>query len=125
MAIDADLNAGIIDQEDAKNERRAFSRIRFLWIDGRASKFVRGDAIAGILILIINIVGGLIVGTSQHDLSIGRSWTHIRATTIGDGLVAQIPPFVIARDSHSGNSRHNTRKYGRASSTQVRTRPAS
>ena len=97
MAIDADLNAGIIDNEDAKKRREELSQESDFYgsMDG-ASKFVRGDAIAGILILIINIVGGLIVGTSQHDLSIGEAGRIYVLLTIGDGLVAQIPSLLLS-----------------------------
>ena len=97
MAIDADLNAGIIDQEDAKKRREELSQESDFYgsMDG-ASKFVRGDAIAGILILIINIVGGLIVGTSQHELSIGEAGRIYVLLTIGDGLVAQIPSLLLS-----------------------------
>jgi len=97
MAIDADLNAGIIDNEDAKKRREELSQESDFYgsMDG-ASKFVRGDAIAGVLILIINIVGGLIVGTSQHDLSIGEAGRIYVLLTIGDGLVAQIPSLLLS-----------------------------
>ena len=97
MAIDADLNAGIINQEDAKKRREELSQESDFYgsMDG-ASKFVRGDAIAGILILIINIVGGLIVGTSQHELSIGEAGRIYVLLTIGDGLVAQIPSLLLS-----------------------------
>ena len=97
MAIDADLNAGIIDQEDAKKRREELSQESDFYgsMDG-ASKFVRGDAIAGILILIINIVGGLIVGTSQHELSISEAGRIYVLLTIGDGLVAQIPSLLLS-----------------------------
>jgi flagellar biosynthesis protein FlhA len=97
MAIDADLNAGIIDNEDAKKRREELSQESDFYgsMDG-ASKFVRGDAIAGILILMINIVGGLIVGTSQHDLSIGEAGRIYVLLTIGDGLVAQIPSLLLS-----------------------------
>ena len=97
MAIDADLNAGIIDQDDAKRRREELSQESDFYgsMDG-ASKFVRGDAIAGILILIINIVGGLIVGTSQHELSIGEAGRIYVLLTIGDGLVAQIPSLLLS-----------------------------
>ena len=97
MAIDADLNAGVIDQETAKFRRAEISQESdfFGSMDG-ASKFVRGDAIAGMLILLINIVGGLIIGISQHDLSFteaGRIYVLLR---IGDGLVAQIPSLLLS-----------------------------
>ena len=97
MAIDADLNAGIIDQETAKQRRNELSQESDFYgsMDG-ASKFVRGDAIAGILILIINIVGGLIVGTTQHDLTLGDAGRIYVLLTIGDGLVAQIPSLLLS-----------------------------
>ena len=97
MAIDADLNAGIITQEEAKARRAEIAREADFYgaMDG-ASKFVRGDAIAGILILLINILGGLAVGTLQHGMSLadaGRTYTLL---TIGDGLVAQIPSLLLS-----------------------------
>ncbi|MEL0193342.1 MAG: FHIPEP family type III secretion protein, partial [Halieaceae bacterium] len=97
MAIDADLNAGIIDQEEAKTRRNELGQESdfFGSMDG-ASKFVRGDAIAGILILVINIVGGLIVGTTQHELSLGEAGRIYVLLTIGDGLVAQIPSLLLS-----------------------------
>jgi flagellar biosynthesis protein FlhA len=97
MAIDADLNAGIIKQEEAKQRRAEVAQEAdfFGSMDG-ASKFVRGDAIAGILILLINIVGGLVIGMTSHDLSFGSALTTYGGLTIGDGLVAQIPALVIS-----------------------------
>lgn len=97
MAIDADLNAGIINQEDAILRRQEVSQESdfFGSMDG-ASKFVRGDAIAGILILAINIIGGLIVGTSQHNLSFDDAAEIYILLTIGDGLVAQIPSLLLS-----------------------------
>lgn len=97
MAIDADLNAGIIDQEAAKKRRAELTQESDFYgsMDG-ASKFVRGDAIAGILILIINIVGGLIVGTTQHELSLSEAGRIYVLLTIGDGLVAQIPSLLLS-----------------------------
>ncbi|MGB0379456.1 MAG: flagellar biosynthesis protein FlhA [Luminiphilus sp.] len=97
MAIDADLNAGIIDQEEAKTRRNELGQESdfFGSMDG-ASKFVRGDAIAGILILVINIVGGLVVGTTQHELSLGEAGRIYVLLTIGDGLVAQIPSLLLS-----------------------------
>ena len=97
MAIDADLNAGIITQEQARDRRlevRAESDF-YGSMDG-ASKFVRGDAIAGILILIINIVGGLLIGTMMHDLPMGEASRTYTLLTIGDGLVAQIPGLLLS-----------------------------
>jgi flagellar biosynthesis protein FlhA len=97
MAIDADLNAGLIDQDDAKQRRAELSQESdfFGSMDG-ASKFVRGDAVAGLLILMINIVGGLVVGTSQHDLSLEEAGRIYVLLTIGDGLVAQIPSLLLS-----------------------------
>lgn len=97
MAIDADLNAGVIDQEAAKRRREEISQESdfFGSMDG-ASKFVRGDAIAGLLILLINIIGGLAVGIGQHDLSFSEAGRIYVLLTIGDGLVAQIPSLLLS-----------------------------
>jgi len=97
MAIDADLNAGVIDQETAKFRREEISQESdfFGSMDG-ASKFVRGDAIAGLLILLINIIGGLIIGIGQHDLSFSEAGRIYVLLTIGDGLVAQIPSLLLS-----------------------------
>jgi flagellar biosynthesis protein FlhA len=97
MAIDADLNAGTIDQAEAKRRRAEITQEAefFGSMDG-ASKFVRGDAIAGILILFINIIGGLIIGMAQHNLSIAQAANNYILLAIGDGLVAQIPSLVIS-----------------------------
>jgi flagellar biosynthesis protein FlhA len=97
MAIDADLNAGVIDQATAKARREEISQESdfFGSMDG-ASKFVRGDAIAGLLILLINIIGGLAIGLSQHDLSFAEAGRIYVLLTIGDGLVAQIPSLLLS-----------------------------
>jgi flagellar biosynthesis protein FlhA len=97
MAIDADLNAGALTQEQARVRREDIAREADFYgsMDG-ASKFVRGDAIAGILILVINIVGGMAVGTFQHDLSASQSAHNYVLLTIGDGLVAQIPSLLLS-----------------------------
>ncbi|HEX8962931.1 MAG TPA: flagellar biosynthesis protein FlhA, partial [Rhodocyclaceae bacterium] len=97
MAIDADLSAGLIDEKTARERRKALEDESgfFGAMDG-ASKFVRGDAVAGILILLINIIGGLIVGVLQHDMDIGAAARNYTLLTIGDGLVAQIPALVIS-----------------------------
>jgi flagellar biosynthesis protein FlhA len=97
MAIDADLNAGVIDQETAKRRREEISQEAdfFGSMDG-ASKFVKGDAIAGLLILLINIVGGMIVGMAQHDLSLSDASQIYVLLTVGDGLVAQIPALFLS-----------------------------
>lgn len=97
MAIDADLNAGIINQEEAKKRRAEVTQEADFYgaMDG-ASKFVRGDAIAGILILFINIIGGLAIGTAQHGMAISEAMRVFTLLTIGDGLVAQIPSLFLA-----------------------------
>ncbi|MDR2209495.1 MAG: flagellar biosynthesis protein FlhA [Azoarcus sp.] len=97
MAIDADLNAGLIDEKTAKQRRKEVAQESdfFGAMDG-ASKFVRGDAIAAILILIINILGGLFVGVIQHDMAVGDAAHTYTILTIGDGLVAQIPALIIS-----------------------------
>lgn len=96
MAIDADLNAGLIDQRQAQKRRQNVERQADFYgaMDG-ASKFVRGDAIAGIMITLINIVGGLAIGLSQ-GMSIGEATSIFTMLTIGDGLASQIPAFLIA-----------------------------
>ena len=97
MAIDADLNAGIIDDKEAKRRRAEIAQEADFYgaMDG-ASKFVRGDAIAGILILFINVIGGLAIGTLQHDLGLATAVNNYVLLSIGDGLVAQIPALVIS-----------------------------
>jgi flagellar biosynthesis protein FlhA len=97
MSIDADLNAGVIDQETAKRRREELSQEAdfFGSMDG-ASKFVSGDAIAGLLILIINIVGGLAIGLGQHNLPLAEVTRIYVLLTIGDGLVAQIPSLFMS-----------------------------
>ena len=97
MAIDADLNAGLIDEKEAKHRRAETSQEADFYgaMDG-ASKFVRGDAVAGILIMAINVVGGLIVGVLQHNMELGQAATNYTLLTIGDGLVAQLPALIIS-----------------------------
>ena len=97
MAIDADLNAGLIGEDEARKRRAAVAQEADFYgsMDG-ASKFVRGDAVAGILILFINIIGGLIIGVIQHDMSTGDAARTYTLLTIGDGLVAQIPALIIS-----------------------------
>ncbi|CAL4042838.1 flagellar biosynthesis protein FlhA [Buchnera aphidicola] len=97
MAIDADLNAGLIGEKKAKKRRIEVTREADFYgsMDG-ASKFVRGDAIAGILIMIINILGGLVIGIVQHNMIFGQAVEVYTLLTIGDGLVAQIPALVIS-----------------------------
>lgn len=97
MAIDADLNSGLIGQEEARTRRSEVAQEADFYgsMDG-ASKFVRGDAIAGILILLINIIGGLAIGTAQHGMAMGEAMHNYTLLTIGDGLVAQIPSLVLS-----------------------------
>ena len=97
MAIDADMNAGILTPEEAKERRAEVAKEADFYgsMDG-ASKFVKGDAIAGILILVINVVGGLIIGLLQHDLSISAAAQSYILLAIGDGLVAQIPSLLLS-----------------------------
>ncbi|QWL04796.1 flagellar biosynthesis protein FlhA [Shewanella indica] len=97
MAIDADLNAGILNQEQARVRREEVTREADFYgsMDG-ASKFVKGDAIAGILILVINILGGFIIGIVQHGLSFSQAVEIYTLLTIGDGLVAQIPGLLLS-----------------------------
>ena len=97
MAIDADLNAGLIDQDEARNRREEIMQEADFYgsMDG-ASKFVRGDAVAGILILFINLIGGFIIGVAQHDLTFSEAAHNYALLTIGDGLVAQIPSLLLA-----------------------------
>jgi flagellar biosynthesis protein FlhA len=97
MAIDADMNAGLIDDKEARRRRTdiALEADFYGAMDG-ASKFVRGDAVAGILVLFINVIGGLAIGVLQHDLDISTAIDNYVLLTIGDGLVAQIPALVIS-----------------------------
>ncbi|CNI14380.1 flagellar biosynthesis protein FlhA [Yersinia frederiksenii] len=97
MAIDADLNAGIIGEEEAKRRRSEVTQEADFYgsMDG-ASKFVRGDAIAGLMIMAINVIGGLMIGIMQHDMSFAEAGATYTLLTIGDGLVSQIPGLVIS-----------------------------
>ena len=97
MAIDADLNAGLVNEEQARKRRLEVAQEAEFYgsMDG-ASKFVRGDAIAGLLIMVINILGGLIVGMAQHGMDFASAGKTYTLLTIGDGLVAQIPSLVIS-----------------------------
>ncbi|EED69703.1 flagellar biosynthesis protein FlhA [Comamonas testosteroni] len=97
MAVDADLNAGLIDEKEAKRRRAEVGEEAnfFGSMDG-ASKFVRGDAIAGILILVINVIGGLIIGMAQHGLTAGQAADSYILLAVGDALVAQIPGLLIS-----------------------------
>jgi len=97
MAIDADLNAGLIDDHEARDRRGEIAREADFYgtMDG-AAKFVRGDAIAGLLITTVNILGGLLIGTMQRGLAVGEAASVYTLMTVGDGLVAQIPALVIS-----------------------------
>src|SRR5690606_22263844 len=97
MAIDADLNAGLLSREDARARREEVREEADFYgsMDG-ASKFVRGDAIAGLLILVINLVGGILIGLLQHDMAFGDSAQTYTLLAIGDGLVAQLPALLIS-----------------------------
>ncbi len=100
MAIDADLNSGLIDQEEARARRfEVAAEADFYGSMDGASKFVRGDAIAGSIILFVNIMGGLIIGVSQHDMGIANAAEVYVLLTIGDGLVAQIPSLLLSTAS--------------------------
>ncbi|MEE9442130.1 MAG: flagellar biosynthesis protein FlhA [candidate division Zixibacteria bacterium] len=97
MAIDADLNAGLISDDDARKRRLEISREADFYgaMDG-ASKFVRGDAIAGILITVINVIGGFIVGIVMRDLSVSQALKTYTLLSVGDGLVTQIPALIVS-----------------------------
>ena len=97
MAIDADLNAGLINQDQARERRKDVTQEADFYgaMDG-ASKFVKGDAVAGIMILIINIIGGFVIGMVQHDLELSSAVEIYTLLTIGDGLVAQIPGLLLS-----------------------------
>ncbi|WP_372786453.1 flagellar biosynthesis protein FlhA [Phenylobacterium sp.] len=97
MAIDADLSAGLIDDNEAKRRRKELEQESTFFgsMDG-ASKFVRGDAVAGLIIVAINIIGGILIGVLQHKIPIGQAAATYTIMTIGDGLVSQIPALVIS-----------------------------
>ena len=126
MAIDADLNAGLINQDEARHRRSEVTREADFYgsMDG-ASKFVRGDAIAGILILFINILGGLMVGVIQHHLAFAEAAHNYTLLTIGDGLVAQIPSLLLSVASAIIVTRvsSSTEDIGQQFSTQFLTDP--
>jgi len=97
MAIDADLSSGLIDQDEAKRRRKdlELESTFFGAMDG-ASKFVRGDAVAGLVIVAINVIGGILIGVVQHKVPIAQAFSTYTVMTIGDGLVSQIPALVIS-----------------------------
>jgi flagellar biosynthesis protein FlhA len=97
MAIDADLNAGFIDDKEAQKRRRELiSEANFYGAMDVSSKFVKGDAVAGIIITLVNLIGGLLIGVFQHDLTVSESGEIYTILTIGDGLVAQIPALILS-----------------------------
>lgn len=97
MAIDADLSSGLIDEDSAKRRRKELEQESTFFgaMDG-ASKFVRGDAVAGLIIVFINVIGGILIGTLQHGMSMGDASNAYIALTIGDGLVTQVPAIIIS-----------------------------
>ena len=97
MAIDADLNAGLIDENTAKKRREEIiSDSSFYGAMDGSSKFIKGDAIAGIIITLVNIIGGILIGYFQHDMSLGSAANTFTLLTIGDGLVSQIPGLITS-----------------------------
>src|SRR5262249_26972609 len=97
MAIDSDLSSGLIDETEAKRRRKELEQESTFFgaMDG-ASKFVRGDAIAGLIIVAINLIGGILIGVFQHKMPIADASSTYTVMTIGDGLVSQIPALVIS-----------------------------
>lgn len=121
MAIDADLNAGYIDQDQARQRREEITAEADFYgsMDG-ASKFVKGDAVAGLFIMLINIVGGLFIGMIQHDLTFGNAIEVYTILTIGDGLVAQIPSLLLSVATAIIVTRENeTQEMGKEIQTQL------
>jgi flagellar biosynthesis protein FlhA len=120
MAIDADLGAGLITEKDARERRKAIQRDADFHgaMDG-ASKFVRGDAVAGLLILAINIVGGIIIGVAQNGMSIGAAARTFTILSIGDGLVSQIPALLVSTGAALLTTRGDDSDLGGALSTQL------
>ncbi len=120
MAIDADLGAGLINEKDARERRKAVQRDADFHgaMDG-ASKFVRGDAIAGLIVLAINVIGGIIIGVAQKGLGIGEAAQTYTILSIGDGLVAQIPALLVSTGSALLTTRGEDAELGRALSGQL------
>jgi len=125
MSIDADLSAGLIDDTEARRRREQISREADFYgaMDG-AGKFVRGDAVAGLLITGINIVGGIFIGVVQHGMDISKALSHYTVLTVGDGLVTQIPALIVSTAAgimvtHSSGSRH----VGAALAEQLTSKP--
>ena len=119
MAIDADLNAGLVDEDQARKRREEIAKEADFYgaMDG-ASKFVRGDAVAGILITLINIIGGFAIGVLQHSLTLGEAAQTYTLLTVGDGLVTQIPALITSRPlASSSRGRHPMRILGAISTS--------
>ncbi|MBU1396167.1 MAG: flagellar biosynthesis protein FlhA, partial [Gammaproteobacteria bacterium] len=125
LAVDADLNAGFINEAEARTRRHEIGRESDFYgaMDG-ASKFVRGDAIAGIIILLVNLIGGVLVGLFQHDLGLTEALGRYALLTVGDGLVTQIPALIISTAAGIVVSRASSEQdLSREFSTQVFGRP--
>jgi flagellar biosynthesis protein FlhA len=120
MAIDADLGAGLITEKDARERRKAIQREADFHgaMDG-ASKFVRGDAIAGLLVLVVNVVGGIVIGVAQKDLSVGHAAELYTVLSIGDGLVAQIPALLVSTGAALLTTRGDDAELGSAMKGQL------
>jgi flagellar biosynthesis protein FlhA len=118
MAIDADLNAGFIDDKEAQIRRQKLSaEVNFYGTMDGSAKFVKGDAIAGIIITLVNLIGGLMIGMFQHDMTASESAEVYTILTIGDGLVAQIPALIISTATAIIITRSNTDEEKFASGT--------
>ncbi|MFO6427563.1 FHIPEP family type III secretion protein [Escherichia coli] len=112
MAIDADLNAGLINQAQAQTRRKdVASEADFYGAMDGASKFVRGDAIAGMMILAINLIGGVCIGIFKYNLSADAAFQQYVLMTIGDGLVAQIPSLLLSTAAAIRHPRQRQRRY--------------
>jgi len=120
MAIDADLGAGLINEKQARERRQAVQRDADFHgaMDG-ASKFVRGDAIAGLLVLAINVIGGITIGVAQRDMSIGHAAQTFTVLSIGDGLVAQIPALLVSTGAALLTTRGDDAELGTTLRTQL------
>jgi len=125
MSIDADLNAGLIDEREAKMRREKISReAEFFGAMDGASKFVRGDAIAGLVITIINIIGGLVIGMAQNGMGFTQALQTYTLLTVGDGLVSQIPAIIISTSAGIVVTRSSsTQNLGEAMIYQFMARP--
>jgi flagellar biosynthesis protein FlhA len=123
MAIDADLGAGLISEKDARERRKAVqNEADFHGAMDGASKFVRGDAIAGILVLVINVVGGIVIGVAQKGMSIGHAAQTYTVLSIGDGLIAQIPALLVSTGAALLTTRGEEAELGGALSKQLLSR---